>query len=58
MGPLQAYYFVIPPNLAATIAHSQDAAQLRLVTNTWSPRALGAKDDRDLGVMVDSIEVR
>jgi hypothetical protein len=32
---------------------------VRLVTQTWNPReTMGAADDRDLGVMVDRVEVR
>jgi len=54
----QAYSFAIPPDLAATAAKTDDAALLKLVSSTWNPRAvLGANDDRDLGVMVDRIEV-
>lgn len=59
-GPgLQAYRLSIPPELAAAIAESDDAAELRLVCTTWNPgRALGVADPRDVGVMVDRIEVR
>jgi hypothetical protein len=32
---------------------------MRLEGNVWNPRvALGANDDRDVGVMVDRVEVR
>jgi hypothetical protein len=53
-GGMQSYPFAIPPDLAVAMAESNDAAQLRLEANVWSPRQLaGANDDRDLGVMVD-----
>jgi hypothetical protein len=56
---LNPYRFAIPPELAAAIARSEDAAQLRIVTRTWNPaRVLGGADDRDLGVMVDRVEIR
>jgi hypothetical protein len=36
-----------------------DTTTVRLVTQTWNPReTMGASDDRDLGVMVDRVEVR
>jgi hypothetical protein len=55
-GEMQSYAFAIPPDVAATLAQSDDAAQLRLEARAWSPRQLaGAGDDRDLGVMVDRI---
>jgi hypothetical protein len=41
------------------MAQSADATQLRILTRTWNPsQTLGAPDNRDLGVMVDRIEVR
>ena len=56
---LEPYRFAIPPELAAAIAGSDDAAQLRLVTRTWNPaRVLGVSDNRELGVMVDRVEIR
>jgi hypothetical protein len=40
-------------------AASPDAVTLRLRTVTWRPRAvLGTPDDRELGVMVDRVEIR
>ena len=55
---IQPYRLPIPPDLAAEMAASRDAARLRLETTTWNPaRSLGTTDDRDLGVMVDRIEV-
>lgn len=57
VGPdAQAYTLDVPPPLAAALAASEDPARLTLRTNTWQPRAaLGAPDDRELGVMVYSI---
>ena len=54
------YVFAITPELAARIASRDDPAVLKLVcSSTWNPRAaLGGDDDRDLGVMVDRVEVR
>jgi hypothetical protein len=58
-GALAPYRFVIPADLAMAIAESDDAAQLRLVTRVWKPSAvLGGSDSRELGVMVDRIEIR
>ncbi len=55
----QAYVFDIPQPLAAQAARNVDAATVRLISTTWNPRALtGADDDRDLGVMVDRVELR
>jgi len=52
------YTFAIPPDLAAAIASKDDPARLKIACNTWSPRAaLGIADDRDLGVMVDRVDV-
>ena len=53
------YAFEIPPALAAQAAASVDSVTVRLISTTWNPRALtGADDNRDLGVMVDRVEVR
>jgi hypothetical protein len=55
-GGMASYAFAIPPDVATTLAQSDDAAQLRLETRAWSPRQVaGVNDDRDLGVMVDRI---
>jgi hypothetical protein len=60
VGPeARPYSFGIPRELAARAAAVDEAALLKLVCSTWNPRAaLGIGDDRDLGVMVDTIEVR
>jgi hypothetical protein len=53
------YDLAIPADLAATITRTEEAAQLRLVTSTWNPaQIMHAKDDRDLGVMLDRVRVR
>lgn len=55
----QTYTFAIPPALAASVAQRGEPATLRLISTVWSPKALlGVTDDRQLGVMVDRIEVR
>ena len=52
------YTLAIPPNLATSIAGA-DAAALRLETDVWVPRdILGTPDDRELGVMLDRVEIR
>jgi hypothetical protein len=55
VGPaLQPYSFAI-----ATQALTGDSTTIRLVTDTWNPReTMGVADDRDLGVIVDRLEVR
>lgn len=59
VGAFGAYRFAIPPDLATSIAQSEDAAQLRLVSRTWSPATVvGSTDTRELGVMVDRIDIR
>lgn len=53
------YAFEIPPALAASLAASRDAVTVRIRTATWRPREiLKAADDRELGVMVDRVEIR
>lgn len=53
------YTFEIPPEVAAASAAKTDPARLMLESNTWNPQAdSGLDDDRDLGVMLDRVEVR
>ena len=53
------YHLAIPPDLAARAARTNDLVRLRLVTPVWNPqRVLGSPDGRDLGVMVDRVQVR
>ena len=56
---MQAYTLAIPAEVAKAAAFSPDAVTVRLRTVTWSPRAiLRTGDDRQLGVMVDRVEIR
>ena len=53
------YTLPIPPALAAAAGTSGTPVRLKLVTNVWQPKAvLGVPDDRDLGVMVDRVDVK
>jgi hypothetical protein len=53
------YALPIPPEVAAQAAASPDAVTVRLRTVTWRPREiLSVADDRELGVMVDRVEIR
>lgn len=60
VGPeLKPYRFAIPPELAAAVARSEEAAQLRILSRTWNPKQLlGVDDNRELGVMADRIEIK
>lgn len=60
VGPgMQPYSLPIAPALAAAAAAQTEAVTIRLRTATWRPReVLGVDDDRDLGVMVDRVEIR
>jgi hypothetical protein len=60
VGPgMHPYAVPIPPQVAAAAAGSTDAITVRLRTTTWNPReVLQVSDDRDLGVMVDRVEIR
>jgi hypothetical protein len=53
------YTLAIPPDVASAAAAAETPPRLKLVTNTWNPKtALGVNDDRDLGVMVDRVEIK
>jgi hypothetical protein len=53
------YPLPIPPEAAQGAANSDEPARLRLVTRVWNPHeVLGSGDDRELGVMVDGVQVR
>jgi hypothetical protein len=60
VGPdFHSYTLPIPPAAASAAAASQAPARLKLTTTVWTPRAiLGTPDDRELGVMVDRVEIR
>jgi hypothetical protein len=52
------YTLAIPPVLAARVA-AAGMADVSLVTPVWTPRLLlGTADDRELGVMLDRVELR
>jgi hypothetical protein len=53
------YTFTIPADLASAAARSGQVVRLRLVTAPWNPHeVIGSPDDRQLGVMVDRVQVR
>jgi hypothetical protein len=60
VGPEERpYSFGIPRELADAAARSDEAALLKLVSSTWNPRAaLGIDDNRELGAIVDRVDVR
>jgi hypothetical protein len=52
------YAFAIPPPVAARLS-TAGTAELRLSTTVWNPRlVLGTPDDRELGVMLDRVELK
>jgi hypothetical protein len=54
----QTYRLPIPIEAVRAAAKSDDPAQLRLLSSTWSPHdILGGPDTRELGVMVDRIAI-
>jgi Dolichyl-phosphate-mannose-protein mannosyltransferase len=53
------YALAIPADLAAHAAAFGDPVELRFITPPWNPlKVLGRPDDRELGVMVDRVQVR
>ncbi len=53
------YSFAIRPEMAEKIAKSKVTATLKILSNTWVPRdAHGGQDGRELGIMIDRVEVR
>jgi hypothetical protein len=53
------YTFAIPEHLAAAAAAAAEPVRIRLVTPVWNPRqVLGSPDGRELGVMLDRVQVR
>jgi hypothetical protein len=59
VGPdFKPYALAIPPALAASAGEAGTPVRLKLVTNTWRPsEVLKVPDHRDLGVMVDRVDV-
>lgn len=56
---LAPYRFEIPPDLAARMTRTDGALRLRISTNPWNPaKTIGGGDTRDIGVMVDRVEIR
>jgi hypothetical protein len=52
------YAFAIPPPVTARLS-TAGTAELRLSTTVWNPRlVLGTPDDRELGVMLDRVELK
>lgn len=60
VGPdFKPYTFNIPADVAQRASSQSAPARLKITTNVWNPRAaLGTPDDRDLGVMVERVDVR
>jgi hypothetical protein len=55
----RTYTLPLPPAAVEAAARTDDPAELRLLSSVWNPRQLlNLPDDRDLGVMIDRIEVR
>jgi hypothetical protein len=53
------YVFAIPPDAARDAVSSSEPSRLHLLAPTWNPRqVLGSPDERELGVMVDRVQVR
>ena len=53
------YTVTLQTDFAREVALREEASELRIETNTWIPRELlGGSDDRDLGVMLDRVEIR
>ena len=53
------HVFSVPAALAAELAGTHRAAEVRIESTTWTPRdILGGTDDRALGVMIDRVEIR
>jgi hypothetical protein len=53
------YTLPIPPALAEAAGASGAPVRIKLVTNVWRPKAvIGVPDDRELGVMVDRVDIK
>ena len=58
-GGFLPYRFAISDDLAETINRSNDGGRLEIESTTWIPQEhLGVPDQRELGVMVDRIQIR
>jgi hypothetical protein len=55
----RTYVLPLPPDAVRRAATRDDPAQLRFRSTVWVPRQLlGGSDDRELGVMIDRVEIR
>lgn len=55
----QPYAVPVPPEVARAASENGAPSVLRLLTPVWNPhRVIGSGDDRELGVMVDRVQVR
>jgi hypothetical protein len=53
------YDVELPPLVASAAAATREPVRITLRTLTWNPaKVLGTNDDRELGVMLDRVEVR
>ena len=53
------YTFAIPPNVAEDLGKATTQIPLLIEGNTWNPsKTLSTTDDRELGVMIDRVEIR
>jgi hypothetical protein len=58
-GQFRDHIFAVPAALAAELAGTNRAAEVRIESTTWTPReVVGGGDDRMLGVMIDRVEIR
>jgi hypothetical protein len=54
----QTYRLTLPADLVALAATMDAPAEIRLESTVWVPRDfLGGSDDRQLGVMLDRVEI-
>jgi hypothetical protein len=54
----ETYRFALPAGLVQRAVATTEPAQIRLRSNTWSPKDyVGGSDDRALGVMIDRVEI-
>jgi hypothetical protein len=56
-GGFREYRLPIPSELASALAARPEGADLRLETNTWVPGEVSGNDRRQLGVMLDRVEL-
>lgn len=55
----QPYTVTIPASLSREVAAREEASELQIETSTWVPREFSSEpDNRELGVMLDRVEIR